>query len=107
LSERQETKSGRSFWHKEKQMQLVLWVVEGLAAGWITGKVLSGIGRDLMLDSVMGMAGAIAGGFFMNAFGFFGPGQMIYSNLTAILGAIVFTVAARLISGKHESRATA
>lgn len=88
-------------------MQLVLWVAEGLAAGWIAGKMMSGIGRDFLLDSVIGMVGAIAGGFFMNAFGFFGPGQMIYANLTAILGAIVFTVAARLISGKRESRATA
>lgn len=88
-------------------MQLVLWVVEGLAAGWIAGRMLSGIGRDLMLDSVIGMAGAIVGGFFMNAFGFFGQGQMIYSNLTAILGAIVFSVTARLISGKRASRATA
>lgn len=35
-------------------MQVILWFVEGLAVGWIAGKLLAGIGRDLVLDTVLG-----------------------------------------------------
>jgi uncharacterized membrane protein YeaQ/YmgE (transglycosylase-associated protein family) len=67
---------------------------------------MAGIGRDLVLDSVMGMAGGIGGAFIVNAFGFSGQAKMIYTNLGAIVGAIVFTVATRFISGRRESGAT-
>jgi uncharacterized membrane protein YeaQ/YmgE (transglycosylase-associated protein family) len=54
----------------------------------------------------MGMAGGMGGAFIVNAFGFSGQAKMIYTNCGAIVGAIVFTVATRLISGRRESGAT-
>ena len=87
-------------------MQILLWVVEGVSIGWVTGKMMAGIGRDLIMDTVMGMAGALAGGFIVNTFSFVNHGKMIYASLAAITGAIIFTVATRLISGRSESGAT-
>jgi uncharacterized membrane protein YeaQ/YmgE (transglycosylase-associated protein family) len=87
-------------------MQILLWVVEGVSVGWIAGKMMAGIGRDLVMDTVMGMAGALAGGFIVNTFNFVNHGKMIYASLAAIIGAIIFTVATRFISGRRESGAT-
>lgn len=84
-------------------MQVLLWAVEGVAIGCITGKMMAGIRRDLVLDSVMGMAGGIGGAFIVNSFGFFGQAKMISTDLATIVGAIVITAATRFISGSRDS----
>jgi uncharacterized membrane protein YeaQ/YmgE (transglycosylase-associated protein family) len=78
---------------------LVWWIIVGLIAGWITGKLMRGSGYGPVMDIVVGIIGAIVGGFIMRALGFAGQGGMIYTILVAVLGAVVLTWIVRLIAG--------
>jgi uncharacterized membrane protein YeaQ/YmgE (transglycosylase-associated protein family) len=49
------------------------------------------------MDIVIGIIGAIAGGFLMRALGFSGEGGMIYTIIVAVIGAVVLTLIIRLI----------
>ncbi len=94
-------------------LTILWWIVVGLIAGWATGKIM-GSGRGFLMDIVIGIAGAIIGGWIMRAVGFAGRGGMIYTILVAIGGAIVLTWLYRLIfrgrgrgSGESEIRRAA
>lgn len=82
-------------------MHLLWWVIVGLIAGWVTGKIMRGAGHGPIVDGVIGIAGAIVGGWIMRAFGFRGQGGMLYTILVAIGGAIVLTWLYRLILGRR------
>jgi uncharacterized membrane protein YeaQ/YmgE (transglycosylase-associated protein family) len=51
------------------------------------------------MDIVVGIVGAILGGFIMRALGFASEGGMIYTILVAIIGAVILTLIVRLVSG--------
>ncbi len=78
---------------------LLWWIIVGLIAGWATGKIMGSPGRGFLMDVVIGIAGAIVGGWIMRAVGFAGRGGMIYTVLVAIGGAVVLTFLYRLIVG--------
>ena len=81
---------------------LLWWVIVGFIAGWVTGKIMRGPGHGFLMDVVIGIAGAIAGGWIMRAIGFSGRGGMIYTILVAIVGSVILTLLYRLISGKSK-----
>jgi uncharacterized membrane protein YeaQ/YmgE (transglycosylase-associated protein family) len=83
-------------------MQLLIWIFDGLAAGWLTGQLVSGNGRQLMMETMMGVAGAVGGGFIVSAVGLPVQGKMIFANLAAVLGAVLMTALARLIATKQQ-----
>jgi uncharacterized membrane protein YeaQ/YmgE (transglycosylase-associated protein family) len=93
-------------WYKEKFMHVLLWVIDGLVAGWVTGKVMAGEGRDLVMDMVMGVAGAVAGAFLFSAAHLLVRGAMIYTNVAAILGAVILASLSRSLSGRREYGST-
>ncbi|HEX5434294.1 MAG TPA: GlsB/YeaQ/YmgE family stress response membrane protein [Candidatus Angelobacter sp.] len=72
-------------------MTLLWWIVVGLIAGWATGKIMRGSGYGLLMDTVIGILGALIGGWIMRMLGFRGHGGFIYTVLVAIGGAIVLT----------------
>lgn len=80
-------------------LNFIWWIVVGLIAGWATGKIMSGGGRGFFMDIVLGIAGAIVGGWIMRAVGFRAHGGMIYTILVAIGGAVILTALYRLITG--------
>jgi uncharacterized membrane protein YeaQ/YmgE (transglycosylase-associated protein family) len=82
-------------------MQPLFWIVDGLVGGWLTGKVMSGDGRDLLMATIMGVAGGVAGGFIVNVAGFPVQGKMIYTNLAAIIGAVILTALSRVVTGRR------
>lgn len=86
-------------------MPLLFWIMDGLAAGWLTGMVMSSEGRDQVMDIVMGVAGAVAGGFFISA-ALLVQGKMIYTNAAAILGAVILTALSRYFGGRREYGST-
>lgn len=86
-------------------MMFLLWIVEGVVASWLAGKVMSSEGRDHVMDTVMGAAGGLAGGFLLSAAGLV-QGKMIYTSLTAILGAVILTVLSRHVGGSREYGST-
>ena len=81
---------------------LLWWVIVGFVAVWVTGKIMLGPGHGFLMDVVIGIAGAIAGGWIMRAIGFAGRGGMIYTILVAIGGAVILTLLYRLIVGKGK-----
>ena len=78
-------------------MFILWWIIVGLIAGWITGKLMSGIGYGPIMDIVIGIIGAIVGGFIMRALGFAGQGGMIYTIIVAVIGAVILTWIIHLI----------
>jgi uncharacterized membrane protein YeaQ/YmgE (transglycosylase-associated protein family) len=55
------------------------------------------------MDIVVGIIGALVGGWIMRSLGFAGQGGMIYTILVAIAGAVILTWLLRLITGKREA----
>ena len=79
-------------------MFIIWWIIVGLIAGWITGKLMSGGGYGALMDIVIGIVGAIVGGFIMQKLGYAGSGGMLYTILVAVLGAVILTLLLRLIT---------
>jgi uncharacterized membrane protein YeaQ/YmgE (transglycosylase-associated protein family) len=77
---------------------LIWWIIVGLIAGWLTGKIMSGGGYGAFMDIIIGILGAIAGGFIMTKLGFAGSGGLIYSILVAVIGAVILTLLLRLVT---------
>src|SRR5579862_6154395 len=72
-----------------KNMSVFAWIVLGLIAGYIGSKIVNRRGEGLVLDLVLGIVGAIAGGWLFNMFGASGvTGLNLYSLLVAVVGAI-------------------
>jgi uncharacterized membrane protein YeaQ/YmgE (transglycosylase-associated protein family) len=82
----------------EEYMFIIWWIIVGLIAGWITGKLMSGGGYGALMDIVIGIVGAIIGGFIMRSLGFSGQGGMLYTILVAIGGAVILTLLLRLFT---------
>ena len=78
-------------------MFLVYIIIVGLIAGWATGKLMKGSGYGVPLDIVLGILGAIIGGWVLRMLGIYTTGTLIPSILVAILGAVILVLLARLI----------
>jgi len=71
-------------------MSIIAWLVVGLIAGFIGSKIVNRSGEGLVLDIVLGVVGAIVGGFLFNMFGAAGAtGINLYSILVAVVGSVV------------------
>jgi uncharacterized membrane protein YeaQ/YmgE (transglycosylase-associated protein family) len=71
-------------------MSIIAWLIVGLIAGFLASKVINKTGEGLLLDIVLGVAGALVGGFIFNFFGHSGPtGINLYSIFVSFVGAVV------------------
>ena len=74
-------------------MSFIAWVILGLIAGFVGSKLVNHQGEGIMLDIVLGVVGAILGGWLFTRFGAQGvTGLNLYSIVVAIIGAVVFLV---------------
>ena len=72
-------------------MSLLIWALLGAVAGWIASFIIEG--RGWMANTIIGVIGAILGGFVMTTFGRTGiTGFNIYSLIIAVIGAIVLLI---------------
>ena len=86
-------------------MSIIGWIVLGLIAGFIASKIVNKEGEGLILDIVLGVIGAVIGGFLFNQFGAAGvTGFNIYSMFVAVIGAVVLLVVYHLITGRRAIR---
>jgi uncharacterized membrane protein YeaQ/YmgE (transglycosylase-associated protein family) len=71
-------------------MSIIGWLILGLIAGFIASKVVNKSGEGLLLDIILGIVGAVVGGFLFSLIGA-APvtGLNIYSMVVAVIGAIV------------------
>ena len=71
-------------------MSIIGWIVLGLIAGFIASKLVNKTGEGLILDIVLGIVGAVVGGWLFSFFGASGvTGVNIYSMVVAVIGAVV------------------
>ena len=74
-------------------MSYLAWIVLGLIAGFIGSKIVNKRGEGIFLDIVLGIVGALVGGWLFTMFGASGvTGLNIYSLAVAVVGAIVVLV---------------
>jgi uncharacterized membrane protein YeaQ/YmgE (transglycosylase-associated protein family) len=71
-------------------MSFLAWIVLGLIAGFIASKIVNKQGEGFFLDIILGIVGAVAGGWIFSAFGAHGvSGVNLYSIMVAVIGAVV------------------
>src|SRR5215471_4673849 len=76
-----------------KDMSFLAWIILGLVAGFIGSKVVNKRGEGLILDIILGVVGAIVGGWLFSMCGAGGvTGLNLYSLMIAVVGAIVVLV---------------
>jgi uncharacterized membrane protein YeaQ/YmgE (transglycosylase-associated protein family) len=79
---------------------IILWLVVGLIAGWAAGQVSRGHGFGLLGDIIVGLIGALIGGFLAS---FFIAGNLgfIGTTIVAFLGAVILLFVLRAFSGRR------
>jgi uncharacterized membrane protein YeaQ/YmgE (transglycosylase-associated protein family) len=83
-------------------MGLLSWIIVGLIAGWLAGLVMRGGGYGVVGDIIVGIIGALLGGFIAGAlFGIPNPvnGINITSIIIAFLGAVILVAILRAVRG--------
>ena len=79
-------------------MSFLAWIVLGLVAGFIASKMVNREGEGLFLDIVLGIVGAVVGGWLFGLLGAGGvSGVNLYSLLVSVVGAIVVLFTYHLI----------
>ena len=83
-------------------MSIIGWLVLGLIAGFIASRIVNHTGSGVVVDIVLGIVGAIVGGWIFNAVGHVGvDGFNIYSMCVAVIGAIVVLVIYHALVGRR------
>ncbi len=84
-------------------MSILGWIILGLIAGFIGSKIVNKSGEGLILDIVLGIVGAIVGGYLFSILGA-APvtGFNLYSMFVAIVGAIIVLVVYHAIFGRRS-----
>jgi uncharacterized membrane protein YeaQ/YmgE (transglycosylase-associated protein family) len=78
-------------------MWLISWILVGLIAGWAAGRIMKGGGYGPLMDTVLGMVGAVVGGWIFNALNIYPAGGIVASIVVAIVGAIFIIWISRLL----------
>jgi uncharacterized membrane protein YeaQ/YmgE (transglycosylase-associated protein family) len=79
-------------------MSIISWIVLGLIAGFIGSKLVNKGGEGFLLDIVLGIVGAVVGGWLFSLFGMHGvTGLNVYSLIVAVVGAVVFLLVYHVI----------
>ena len=74
-------------------MGFIAWIILGLIAGFIGSKVVNKSGEGVFLDIILGIIGALVGGWVFSLVGAHGvTGLNIYSLFVAVIGSIVVLV---------------
>jgi uncharacterized membrane protein YeaQ/YmgE (transglycosylase-associated protein family) len=87
-------------------MSILAWLVVGLIAGWLASQVMRGGGYGLIGDIIVGVVGALLGGFLTTTF-LKMPNTVNGINITSILvafvGALILLAILRMVSGRRRS----
>lgn len=80
-------------------MSILAWIILGLIAGFIASKIVNRTGQGFFLDLLLGIVGAIVGGFIFSLLGGVGiTGSNLYSLVVAVIGAIIVLVIYHAVS---------
>ena len=85
-------------------MSIIGWIILGLLAGFIASKIVNRTCEGIALDVVIGVVGAVIGGFLFNLIGQAGvTGFNIWSLFVAVVGAAILLVAYHMLTGRHRT----
>lgn len=87
-------------------MNILLWIIFGALVGWLAS-IIMGINtrQGLFMDIILGIVGALVGGFIMNAFGAQGvTGFNLRSFAIALIGAVIVIWIGRALRRKAPER---
>jgi uncharacterized membrane protein YeaQ/YmgE (transglycosylase-associated protein family) len=74
-------------------MSFFAWMILGLVAGYIASKMVNSRGEGIIRDILLGIVGAVTGGWLFHMFGATGvSGLNLYSLFVAVLGSVVILV---------------
>ena len=79
---------------------IIAWLIVGLVAGWLAGKVMKGSGYGLVGDILLGILGAFVGGLLAGFLAVRGEAGLLGSIVIAFIGAIVLIAAVRALPGR-------
>jgi uncharacterized membrane protein YeaQ/YmgE (transglycosylase-associated protein family) len=84
-------------------MSIIAWLILGLIAGFVASKLYAGSGQGAVVDIILGIVGAVVGGFLFNVLGGAGvTGFNLYSMLVAIVGAVVVLWIYHAVTGRRS-----
>lgn len=78
-------------------MGILAWIIVGLIAGWLAGKVMKGGGYGVLVDIVLGILGGILGGWLFGLLGIWQGRGLIGSIVVAFIGAVILVAITRAI----------
>jgi uncharacterized membrane protein YeaQ/YmgE (transglycosylase-associated protein family) len=81
-------------------MEFIWFILVGLIAGWLAGKLTKGGGFGVVGDIVVGILGALVGGFIFKSLGVSGGGGLLGAICVATVGAVVLIFVVRLFKKK-------
>ncbi len=83
-------------------MSFIAWILLGLASGFIASKIVNRTGEGVVLDIVLGVVGALVGGFLFALIGARGvTGFNLWSLLVSVIGAVVVLAAYHAVTRRH------
>jgi uncharacterized membrane protein YeaQ/YmgE (transglycosylase-associated protein family) len=85
---------------REYERGLVGWILIGLIAGWLAGKIARGAGYGCITDIVLGLVGSVLGGWLFMKLGILGGGFLV-SLAAATVGAIIIVSIVHLFAGNR------
>jgi uncharacterized membrane protein YeaQ/YmgE (transglycosylase-associated protein family) len=91
----------RSVYVDVSQHGFIAWIIIGLLAGWIAGHLTRGRGFGCIVDVILGLIGAVIGGWIFTKIGVGGFGFW-WSLAAATVGAVVLVAIARLFAGSER-----
>jgi uncharacterized membrane protein YeaQ/YmgE (transglycosylase-associated protein family) len=86
-------------------MGVLSWLVVGLVAGWLTGKIMGGPGKGPLMDIIVGLLGALSGGVVVSVLGMRSSGGLVYTIIVAVFGAVILTWAYRKLAARTPAGA--
>ena len=85
-------------------MGILTWIVLGLIAGFIASKIVNHTGQGLLLDILLGVIGAVVGGYLFSLFGAEGAtGLNIYSMFVAVVGSVIVLALYNMLMGRRSA----
>ena len=83
-------------------MSFLAWIILGLIAGFIGSNIVNSRGEGILLDILLGVVGAFAGGWLFHIFGAPGvSGLNLYSLFVAVMGSAVLLILYHALRGKR------
>jgi uncharacterized membrane protein YeaQ/YmgE (transglycosylase-associated protein family) len=83
-------------------MSIIAWIILGLISGFIASKIINKSGEGFFVDVLLGVVGAVVGGFLFNLVGAVGvDGFNIWSMFVAVIGAMVVLAVKHALMGRR------